>query len=91
MANKLTDTLLQDYTGRKIFEGDCVRMELDHVTFEWNALIVRHSGRFWVRSLHPDDQGQFDEVDLQKVHSDLEVLKTFDEAIETGKVVATNG
>lgn len=85
----LTNTSFQDHTGREIFEGDCVRMELDHVTFEWNALIIRHSGRFWVRSLHPDDQGQFEEVDLQAVHSDLEVLKTFEEAVKTGKVTPT--
>lgn len=79
---KGTDTGLDDHTGERIFEYDCVRFESDHCNNEWNAVIVRHAGRFWTKAINDGDM-----VELQNVHTSIEVLKTFEEAVETGKLV----
>ena len=77
------NTQIEDHTGREIKEGDCIRIESDHNDNEWNSVVIRHSGLFWAKCLSDGD-----EVELVKVASSCEVLKTFEESVDSGIVKA---
>ncbi len=76
-------TGMNDHTGAELFVADCVRIESHD--YEWNGYITRHSGLFWVKYIEDGD-----EVELSKIHSEIEKLKTFVDAVETGKVSPAN-
>ena len=74
---------MNDHTGAELFVADCVRIESHD--YEWNGYITRHSGLFWVKYIEDGD-----EVELSKIHLKIEKLKTFEDAVETGKVSPAN-
>lgn len=71
---------MTDHTGEELFVGDCVVVE--GWNEDMNGYIINHSGEFWVKYI---DDG--DEVKLIEFYpAELEKLKTFSEAVETGKL-----
>jgi len=79
MRNKI-NTGMTDHTGEELFVGDCVQVE--GWNDDMNAYIIFKSDAFWVKYV---DDG--DEVLLSDMESaDIEKLKTFWEAVETGQV-----
>jgi len=80
--NKL-ETGYKDHTGQMICVGDCVRIA--NRNDEWNAIVVCINHAYYIRSVEDGD-----EVELRNIHDEIEVLKTFDEAAQSGKLVVPN-
>lgn len=79
MQNKI-NTGITDHTGEELFVGDCVVVE--GWGEDMNGYIINRSGEFWVKYI--DDGDEIKLIDFES--ADLEKLKTFSEAVETGKV-----